>query len=396
MARTTKDNVIIRELFDEAVQGVLAQKNALMGSALASIGAAVVAGDMPESFDGVGNVINVPYFGTLGDFDDVSTDGDALTPKAMGQVKEQAQVAHSGLAFEVSRWARASEGGDIYEEAARQVQVALARKMDALCITAACGSGGLVKDVHSATVPRKFDYDLMVQGRMLWQDEQDDIVGMAVHSKVFGDILELKDSTGKPLVQPATADSPLYRFNGVPIVVSDRLPITPTTGAVTSAGTSPPVLTLSGTANALHNLKIVCVVGGAHTTAKIKFSTDGGNNYSDAMTTLAADAALGLTDPNADSIVGLNGKTGLSAAFAAGTFNVDNTWTATVTGKMTSLLLKSQAMAFWYNRSALVLQRDRDILRDTDVAALHLYSVAHRYKRRRGGYRPGVVVLRHN
>lgn len=397
MAKITKDNVLIREVFDEAVSGVLAQKNALMGSMLAATGAAVIAGDMPETKSGVGSTINIPYFGVIGDFEDVSVDGTALTPKAFGQTQEQATVVHSGLAFEVSRWARSSVGRDIHDEGADQVKVALTRKMDKYVIDAACAAGGLVLDKYNAGTPRTIDYDLVVDGRMLWADEQDDIVAMMVHSKAYADLLKLKDGDGKPLVTLGDVSKGEFtRFCGIPVGVSDRLPITATMGSVTSGGTSPPALTLGGTPNALHNLKIVCTVGGAHTTAKFKFSTDGGNNYSAELTTLGVGVALGLTDTNKDSLVGLNGATGLTAAFAAGTFNVDNTWTAAASGKLTSLILKSQSLAFWFNRQALALQTDKDILADTDVAAMHLYAVAHRYKRRRGGYRPGVVVLRHN
>jgi hypothetical protein len=83
-------------------------------------------------------------------------------------------------------------------------------------------------------------------------------------------------------------------------------------------------------------------------------------------------------------------------AFAAGTFNADNTWTATALLKTRTLLLKRRALAFWYNRSALTLETDKNILAHTDIAAMHLYAAAHRYRRTPGGTKPGIVAIAHN
>ena len=89
------------------------------------------------------------------------------------------------------------------------------------------------------------------------------------------------------------------------------------------------------------------------------------------------------------------GTTGLTANFAQGAYAVDNTYTATGVVRHTSLLCKRGSLAFWYNRAALRLQTDRDILSDADVAAMHLYAVAHRYRHMNGRGRSGVVVMRH-
>jgi hypothetical protein len=392
MAKTTKSDVLIPEVFDEVIEGAFANKNAFMGSMLATIGAAVIAGDMPGGDGQVGDIISVPYFGTIGEFDDVS-DGDPAVPKKVRQGKEQATVGRSTLAFEVSRWARASVGKDIYEEGARQVMLAAQRKMDAKIIAAAVASGGLVKDVFSATTPRKLDYDLLVEGRQLWGDEQDDIVGMVVRSKTYGDLLKLKDSMGRPLLTQRQNDEPFDRFMGIPVGVSDALPVTVTMSAVTEAGTTPPDITLSGTPVGEFDIRIEVVTAGARGTATVKFSTDGGVNFSDPITTAATFA---LTDTAIDSLVGINGATGLTATYENASASANNVWTATATGKRTSLVLKSEALAFWYNRSRLQLQTDKDILSDTDIAALHLYSVAHRYRRRRGSSKSGVVRILHN
>ena len=111
---------------------------------------------------------------------------------------------------------------------------------------------------------------------------------------------------------------------------------------------------------------------------------------------MATAASVALTDTATDSLVGVNGATGITATFSAGTYNADNQYTASSSNKFASLLLKRNALAFWYNRDALRLQTDRDILADTDIGAHHLYYAAHLYRRHRGGTTPGVCKLVHN
>ncbi len=57
-----------------------------------------------------------------------------------------------------------------------------------------------------------------------------------------------------------------------------------------------------------------------------------------------------------------------------------------------SKLLKKGALAWWANEAPTV-KTDGDILADTELAAIHLYHVAHRYKRTPGATRPGVIEL---
>jgi hypothetical protein len=401
MAATTTDSRDFDvQVFTDIVQGVFAGKDALLGeSALASSGAITVSGDMPVGGQTwVGNTIQVPYFGTMGEFDDVNEDVAAV-PKVLKTTSEQATIGHSALAFEVTTWARNSSvpNGDPYMECARQVLRAAARKMDSLCITAAATTP-LVHDLYSATVPVIMDWDAVVDACAKWGDENLDIRGMVVHSRVEAGLRKLRDNNGRPLLLDSmNSGSRVRTFQGIPLVVSDRVPLTSSSmGAVTSSGTSPPVATLAGTPTGAWNLVIELVAGTAHESATIRFSTDGGQTWSANLTTLAAAAPLSLIDTAADSLVGNNGTTGLTVAFAAGTFNADNAWTSTAILKATSLLFQEGAMAFWFNRALMSLQTDKDILKDNDVAAMHMYRVAHLYRRRRGGTKPGVVSLKTN
>lgn len=405
MARTIISDVFNPEILTEAVQGEFAQKNAFMGSRLTSLGVCVVSGTMPQgTADAIGTTITMPYFGSLGEFEENLADGDPATPKKIQQTTETATITRDSLSFEVSRWASGNAGvnpnvGDPYAESARQIMRSAERAMDKRIITAAKASGVFVKDVYSSTVPVYLSHDLVVEARIEgWGDEADeDVVAFLTHSHGKKDLMKLKDNTGRPLLLESQRDGELDRFAGLPVVVSDRVPLDNSTmGAVTSTGSTPPVLTITGTPLGAWKLHIDCLVGGAHTTATYRFSLDGGKTWSASITTLGVGVAQDLIDPAIDSTIGVNGKTGLQVAFAAGTFNADNLWTSTASLKVMSMLLKRRALAFWYNRRALAMDTDKDINRDTRLAAMHLYGAAHRYRRLAGATKPGVVQIVHN
>jgi hypothetical protein len=402
---TVNTDVFNPETLVEAVQGAFAQKTAFMGSLLASQGIVTVRGQMPVGGpSAIGTTVTIPYFGTIGAFVN-NPDGSAVSPSKIKQTNETNTVTRDSLAFQVSRWAEGNASvnpnvGDPYEEAARQIVVAAQRAMDSRIITAASAAGVYVSDVYSSSVPVTISWDMCVDAKFQgWGDEQDDVAAILVHSQTYKDMLKLKDTTGRPLLLDSqTSGGPVDRFAGLAVVVSDRVPITGSTqGAVTSSGTSPPVATLTGTPLGAFKLQIDCVVGGAHGTATYRFSTDNGNTWSANVTTNATPGtAVALTDTAVDSQVGLNGATGLLVAFAAGTFNADNLYTSTTSVKATSLLLKKGALAFWYADQHLRLQTAEDVTADTDIAAMHLYGVAHRYRRVANGTKAGVVQLTHN
>jgi hypothetical protein len=399
MAKTTKSDILKPEIFNDAIQAAFAQKGIFKGSTLVGMGAAVVDGSFGGGPDDIGDTVKVPYFGTMGDFEENVADGTAATPKKIQQTEESASVVRDTLAFEVTRWGKSAKGGDAYEESARQVIAATQRAMDKRLITAAAASGGLRKDVFSSTAPKYLDYDLLVDGLAMWGDEQDDVVGMCVHSRVYADLHKLRDANGHPLLTQMP-DGGLPRFMGIPVGTSDRVPLTSSTMAsspMTETGTTPPDITLAGTPTGPWDLWIDITVGGASDgTAKFKFSTDGGNNYSAELTVPNGGGAFVLTDTAIDSLVGNNGTTGITATFTNGTYNADNLYKSKAQLKATSLLLRRNALAFWFNQAALRLQTDRDILVDSDVGAIHLYAAALRYRRRPGGTKPGVVLLQHN
>jgi hypothetical protein len=399
MTITTKDFQIDVQVLEDAVRGRFAQKNVLMNSLLVQGGAVIVNGSMPKGGPrAIGKTIEVPYFGTIGDFAD-NPDGSSVTPTTLGETSETGTISRDSIAIEVSAWAEGVGelvGADPYQEGVRQIEESVGRAMDKAIVTAAAGTP-LIVNHYSATTPVYIDWDKVIDASAIWGDEGDEIVGMAVHSRTLVDMAKLKDASGRPLLLQNMTDGQrqVRTFAGVPLVVSDRCPLTGSAmGTVVSAGTSPPAVTLSGVPLGPWNLKLDCVVGGANLAGStFRFSTDGGNTWS---ATMQCAASVPLIDTATDSLVGVNGKTGVTAAFAEAAFNADNEWTATAKLKATSLIFQRGALAFWFNRARMGLQTDKNILSDTDIAAMHLYRVAHRYRRRQGGTKPGVIAVNHN
>lgn len=367
MAANTKAGFFYPEVFEDTIRGAWPNVKALHGT-----GAAVINTSMPWGGDRVGEVVKVPYFGSLGELEDVANDGDELTPTTLAASAEEARVAHSGKAFEITKWG-ADAIGDPYEEAARQMIEATERRIDKALIAQAMTTP-LVKDDSSNT----FSYDLMVDGQMLFGDELADLALLAVSSKTLGDLYKLKDLQGRPMLTDPIAGG-LRQFLGVPVLVSDRL-ASSSFSTVTASGTTPPDVTVTG-APASSGLKFViqCTKGGALGTSEIKWSSDGGISFSDPVAT-AATMVLGAT--------------GATIAIAAGSANVNNKWTFESAGTHTSLLCKRGSLVAWINGSPSI-DTDKNILKDSKLAAVHVYWLAHRYKRLPDSTRPGVAALKH-
>jgi len=201
---TTRSNLFVPEVFTEAIrQGFLGMK-ALLGTDVA-----IINGTLPANHRG-GQAVTVPYFNNIGEVQD-ATEGQALTVAQLTQATETATVNRSGIAFDMTRWAELAASEDPYAEAASQVIEGMARRTDLGLIQASAGDNAvgaapstpllpigaagtpLIENVGSSPL----SYDTIVDAKMLWGDEQDDISLMAVHSATFGSLLHLKDSTGR-------------------------------------------------------------------------------------------------------------------------------------------------------------------------------------------------------
>jgi len=406
MAIMVNTDMVDVQILVDAVRGKARHKTAFMGSLLVSGGAVRVSGTMPQGGPGaIGKKIDIPYFGRLGKFV-TNADGSAVTPSKFAQVLEQATIARESMAAELSVWAQALAQvdpavGDPYQEAAAQLMQEAEIAMD-LAMVDEFKTTPLLKDVYSSTAPVYLDWDLAIDAKTLWGDEQDDIVAMAVHSQSLADMAKLKNGHGDPLLLMNQSQGPgqVTTFCGVPVLVSDRVPLdgSTMTSPMGEAGTTPPDITLSGTPLGPWKLVIDITTGGlSDGTAKFRFSTDGGNTWSqDGLVVTSGGGAFVLTDPATDSLVGRNGLTGITATFTNGTYNADNLYKSIANLKVTDLILRRDAGAFWYNAQRLGAKTDVDILADADIIAMHLYRVAKMYRRCRGGSYPGCVAIKHN
>lgn len=395
VATKTSDRDFDVQVLEDTVRGRFAGLNALMGSILVSQGAIMVSSDMPDGPDRIGDEITVPYFGVIGDFEENPED-TAITPKVLKSTNEKATVGRSSLAFEVTRWARKSgpTDADPYDEATDQIAQAAIREMDRLCIAAAVTSPLKVDGFNAAGSPSYINWDMLIDGRAKFGDEDSDIVAMVSHSRTLADLRKLRDAEGRPLLLESMQEGGITKFGGVPLIVSDRASTAGSSmGAVTETGASVGGVGLTGTPKGAYDLRIKPNLGGARGVATFQFSTDGGETWSE---TLLTAATVPLIDTTADSLVGENGQTGLTATFGVATYDTASTYSAKSIMKVATKLIQRGAMAFWYNAAEMALETDKDILKHNDVAAMHMYRVAHLYRRRRGGRRPGVVNLFHN
>ena len=225
MGLTKRTDLIYVDQLQEAIKAAFAGKLALYGT-----GAAILNTSLPTlGPDGKklagGDTIRVPYFDTVGELQDV-TEGDALVPAKLSESSETSTVVHSGKAGEITKWAQlTAQFSDPYAEYGRQFAEAWIRRIDKGLITKAAATT-LSLDISGLVgAAAQISYDAMVDASQKWNDEQEDIVLAVVHSKVYGDMLKLKDTTGRPLLVDPANQGDLPRFRGIPIKVSDRIAV---------------------------------------------------------------------------------------------------------------------------------------------------------------------------
>lgn len=185
-------------------------------------GAAIVRTNMTEGASKVGSKVIIPYFTNLGEAEDITTDGDPLTPADLSSSATEATVVHSGKAFTMTYLAQ-SGAGDPYAEASRQIVEACKRRIDKALIDAATSEtdwSGYITDGSAAT----FNLDALVDTMGLFGDQPDDFAALVVHSKVRKDMYKLKDSNGKSILTDSINGAPpVLRAYGIPVVTSDRV-----------------------------------------------------------------------------------------------------------------------------------------------------------------------------
>jgi hypothetical protein len=369
-----RTDIIVPEILERAVRGAFKGMKALYGSA-----AAIIRTGMPQNKGG--DKVKVPYFGNLGEWEDVA-EGVPLSLAGLTEDADEAVVQRTGKAFEATDWASlaADPDSDPYTEAARQLAEGGQRRMDKALIDAALTSS-LVLDVYNAGAPRTLDYDLTIDGQAEWGDEMRSAALLITHSKQKANLLKQKDSQGRPLYTDMSAGS-IERVGGMGLMVSDRCPVEFPT--ITATGTTPPAVTVTGTtSSAINKLRIEITTLGARGTAVFRYSFNGGSTWTSLVVTAATVDLL------------LNGsKTGLTVNFAVGNYALDNVYVGTP--KYTTILALPGSLVVWMNGNPTV-ETDRDILTASTVASVNAYFAAHRYRRSASGStQTGIVLLKHN
>lgn len=376
IGNTTTSNLIIPELWLEAVAGALPGMSVMGRTGAARIETSLPGGVRP------GTPVNVPYFGSLGRMRDYA-DMAAIDVSQLTMTDETSDVRRAGIAVNMSEMARRLAGyADPYGEAAKQFTAAVADKANTALIEAANAAGlpsQMIVDVHSTSAPVYLDRDLAITGRMRWGDEQDAIAGMTVHSVTLKTMLSLKDGDGQPLLRVVEQDDTtgVTRFEGLPPVFPSDL--NPVEFPITATGTAPPTVTISGYAFGDYDLRIEVTGAGVRGVAAFRWSTNAGATWEETGVVTAASVELGTS--------------GLVAAFAAGTYATDNVYVCHDPA-YTSLLLKRDSLLFWSDPP--VDDELRSPLQFAVLRAVNQLYVVHRYKRMPGRTRPGVVKLRHN
>lgn len=218
MTFVTTSDVISPELLLEAIQGAFA--NAIV---MAGTGVALFKTGMPAGRAEMGQQIKVPYFDNIGEMEDLA-DGQNATIRGLSMSLELATVRRSSIAVEATWWAQASASDNPYAEMGRQTLVSATRRADKALLDEAIGdTNALELDGYLAGNNASFfDWDLAVDGRDKWGDEDNDIGALVMHSKTRSRLLKMKDSTGRPLYEMGK-DGKIDTYCGLPVFVTNRL-----------------------------------------------------------------------------------------------------------------------------------------------------------------------------
>lgn len=215
-------DIVVPEILTESVRAAFEKVNLLYGT-----NAVVMNPTFTGGKSAVGTEVKVPYFGTIGEFDDVAA-GGALAPAKITETKETATVIHVGKMVSIEELVIAASASDVYAEVTRQIMIGLTRKIDSKLIAAASASLPAMTLSDPYTNGALMSYDVGIDAMQLFGDEamDSDWALWGMHSKVKKDLLKAKDGDGKPMLTLNGTQGGLGSFLGAPAMISDKL--TPT------------------------------------------------------------------------------------------------------------------------------------------------------------------------
>ena len=248
---TVRSDLIIPEVFTPYLIEATTQTDSFLQS-----GVVQPLAELNLSAERGGDFVKIPFYkaNLTGDFE-VLTDSTSLTPSKITADNQIAAVLHRGRAFSSRDLASLAVGGGI------DPMAAIAQKMAAYvnnqkqkdlysCLTGAFGSinandsnsalFALTIDSESGDTPTTLSPRHIAKAKSLLGDQGGKLTAIAMHSNVYGDLLErnmidrIYDNTGAPDTS-ATAgsttrafDGPnvVESFGGLRIIVSDDIPTT--------------------------------------------------------------------------------------------------------------------------------------------------------------------------
>ena len=248
---TVRSDLIIPEVFTPYLIEATTQTDSFLQS-----GVVQPLAELNLSAERGGDFVKIPFYkaNLTGDFE-VLTDSTSLTPSKITADNQIAAVLHRGRAFSSRDLASLAVGGGI------DPMAAIAQKMAAYvnnqkqkdlysCLTGAFGSinandsnsalFALTIDSESGDTPTTLSPRHIAKAKSLLGDQGGKLTAIAMHSNVYGDLLErnmidrIYDNTGAPDTG-ATAgsttrafDGPnvVESFGGLRIIVSDDIPTT--------------------------------------------------------------------------------------------------------------------------------------------------------------------------
>lgn len=214
MAETVKNNMVVPEVFANIVEGEFTSRAKLLKFATVYNNLVGKPGD----------TINFPKFDVLTEATDL-TEATAMGTEALGTSNVSATIKEIGKAVEISDTAVLTAIGDPISEAARQLGIVIANKVDT-DIKAELESTTNAVDKSATGV---VDYNAIVEALAKFGENYEDILALVVHSKQAADLL--KDSNfinAAAFGQPVMVNGyyAIGKIAGIPVVISDRITVT--------------------------------------------------------------------------------------------------------------------------------------------------------------------------
>lgn len=204
-------------------------------------GAAVMIPGLRVGSNGVGTSVNVPYVANVGEWDSLA-ETDPTNAAQMTSDKETETVGRYGKAVLITRSSQGAalalnKNKTLDQIAADQLKAGALRKIDALLVARAVRNtstewDAFTNDISGASgAAANLTPDAAVNTVAKLGDEgfnPDEFACALMHSAVMAWLLKLKDTVGRNLLFGSLSDGVAngrYTLMGVPILVSDRAPV---------------------------------------------------------------------------------------------------------------------------------------------------------------------------